>query len=466
MSDKSKLFLMVAVSSLASQISLDMFQSGFILALSPLMMAIFLYLFKDLDPFRACCWMTLFSPLVRFVVEFVKTEQFGNTLLYVFPDAGFFFGYALIFAIATKDWGYAPYHKFYIRILLADFIGNCLEQTLRVMAGLTTSSIQSFVTFAVIALIRGFIVILVCIAADTYMSLLEKREHEENYKQLLLMASGFQSEVYSMRKNMNEIEDIMTNAFSLYQNLSDGEYPEELKDKALMIAKDIHEVKKGYRRVIQGLQDNFLADFTSDETLPLGDILKIISVDVDRARNLEGVNLSFHSSYESNYSIQKFFAFMSIVENFVTNSIDALARMPKNHRGEIFVRCRDMTRGGVKYCVIEIKDNGPGIPEEDLEYIYVPGFSTKFDEDTGDIQRGVGLTLAKDLLEAQFNGTIEVKTDDKGTRFLLWFPIDKLTEQVNSYSNFEKTIASEDNVKQYEMLHDNNKEIDADNAEV
>lgn len=457
MTKNARLFLMIAVSSLASQISLNMFNSGFILALSPLMMSIFLYLFKDLDPFRACCWMSLFSPLVRFTVELLKTENFDSTLLYVFPDVGFFLGFGIFFAIIAKSWGYAPYHRFYLRITLADFFGNCMEQTLRVILGLTTYSIETFVTFAVIAMARCFIVILVCIAADTYMSLLEKREHEENYKQLLLLASNFQSEVYSMRKNMNEIEDIMTNAFSLYENLSERDYPEELKDKALMIAKDIHEIKKGYRRVIQGLQDSFLADFAGDDTLPMGDILKIISVDVDRARDVDGVNLSFNSSFESNYTIQKYFAFMSIVGNFITNSIDALSQMPKSHRGEIFVRCRDMSKEGKKYCVIEIKDNGPGIPEEDLEYIYVPGFSTKFNETTGDIKRGVGLTLAKDLLEAQFDGNIEVKTDTKGTRFLLWFPVEKLTENVNSYSDFGSSIASEDNVEQYESTKSMNR---------
>ncbi len=450
MNKNAKLFLMIAVSSLASQISLNMFQSGFILALSPLFMCVFLYLFKDLDAFKAGCLMAFFSPLVRLIVEMIKTGQFSGPFLYVFPDVGFFFGHAVFFSFATKNLGYLPYHKFYIRLVLCDFFGNTCEQTLRVMAGLTAYSINSFTTFAIIALIRSFIVILICIASDTYMSLLEKREHEENYKRLVLMASTFESEVYSMRKNMNEIEDIMTNAFSLYQSLDDEDASPELKNKALLIAKDIHEVKKGYRRVIQGLQDNFLSDFTDDSRLNISDLLKILSIDVDRSRDLEGTNISFHSSYETNYSIQKHFAFMSIIRNFISNSIDALSEMPKSHRGDIFVRCRDMIKGGVKYCAIEIKDNGPGIPEDSLEYIFVPGYSTKFDEETGDINRGVGLTLAKDLLEDQFDGNLECESSPKGTLFTLWFPVEKLVENVNSYSNYGVTINSEDNVEQYE----------------
>ena len=451
MNKNARLFLMVAVSSLASQISLNMFQSGFILAMSPLMMTIFLYLFKDLNPLSACCWMALFSPMVRLLAETIKTGNFSSTLLYVFPDVGFI-GFAVFFAYATKKLGYEPYHKFYIRIALCDFFGNCCEQTLRVILGLTSYSLNSFATFGAIALIRSFIVILVCIASDTYMSLLEKREHEENYKRLVLMASTFESEVYSMRKNMNEIEDIMTNAFALYQKLNSDEYPSEVKNTALNIAKDIHEVKKGYRRVIRGLQDNFLADFSDDSRMSISDLLKIMSIDVDRTRDSENKNISFHSSCETDHLIQKHFALMSILRHFISNSIDSFDEMPKNYHGEIYVRCRDMNKNGIKYCAIEIKDNGPGIPEDSIDYIFVPGYSTKFDEDTGDINRGVGLTLAKDLLEDQFNGSIDIESSPKGTLFTLWFPVDKLTERVNSDSNRGGTFGSRDNVEQYEEI--------------
>ena len=441
MNKNARLFLMVAVSSLASQISLDMFQSGFILAMSPLMMMVFLYLFKDLDAFKACCLMAFFSPLVRLTIMVINGGEIGESLLYVFPDAGFFLGFAITFAYITRRFGYSPYHLFYLRIILADFLGNSTEQSLRVLFGLTSYSMKSFVTFGIIAFIRGFIVILVCIAADTYMSLLEKREHEENYKKLIIMASTFESEVYSMRKNMNEIEDIMTNAFSLYRKLDSDEYDPELSNTALMIAKDIHEIKKGYRRVIQGLQDNFLEEFSDDSTLPLSDLLKILAADTERSKEAKENNILFHSSFETNYIIQKHFAFMSILKNFISNCVDALADMPKPHKGEIYIRCRDMRKDGTSYCAIEIKDNGPGIPEDDLEYIYVPGYSTKYDEETGDINRGVGLTLAKDLLESQFDGHIEVESTGKGTTFTLWFPVDQLTAKENSYSNlsFERS---------------------------
>lgn len=442
MSKTNRLVLMVAVSSLASQISLNMFGTGFILAMSPFMMAVFLYFFRDLDPLKACLWMTLFSPLVRLLVTIANTGDIGKSVHLVTPDTGFFFGYAIFFSIVFKNLGYTPYHKFYFRIVLCDFLGNCCEQTFRVAVGLAEYTWSSFLAFVAIALIRSFLVVLVCMASDAYRSLLERTEHEENYKRLVLMASTFNSEVYFMQKNMNEIEDIMKNAYDLYRDLRSGDYPNELQATSLSIAKDIHEVKKGYKRVIKGLQDNFLSDF-ADSRIKLSDLIKILSVDIERTREMLGINLGFSGSCETDHLIQKHFAFMSIVRNLISNSIDAIMSMPGNPRGEIYMRCRDMTKDGKDYCAVEVKDNGPGIPENLMDILFVPGFSTKYNESTGDINRGLGLTLAKDLMEEKFEGSIEVSSDKRGTTFTLWFPVDMLTEQVPS--NTEGTIFSLDN---------------------
>lgn len=447
MNKNARLFLMIVVSSLASQLSINMFQSGFIIALSPLMMAIFLYLFKDLNSFRACCFMTVFSPLVRLVATIIETGDALTSMRYVLPDMGYFFAYALLFAYATRNMGYSPYHMFYFRLALCDFFSNVSEQTVRVISGLTEYSTNSFLVFLMIAIIRSLLVILICIAVDSYKSLLERTEHEENYKRLVLMASTFNSELYFIQKNMKEIEDIMKNAYDLYRELDAGDFPDDLRETSLTIAKDIHEVKKGYKRVVKGLQDNFLTDF-KDSRIMLSDLLKILSVDVDRTRDTLHINLSFYSSCETDYLIQKHFAFMSILRNIVSNSIDALETMSGRHRGEIYVRCRDISKNNKKYCAVEVKDNGPGIPDNLVEYLFVPGFSTKYNEETGDINRGLGLTLAHDLMEEKFHGEIQVSSGKNGTTFTLWFPVDMLTEQVPS--NRTETIFSIDNMEEYQ----------------
>ena len=54
--------------------------------------------------------------------------------------------------------------------------------------------------------------------------------------------------------------------------------------------------------------------------------------------------------------------------------------------------------------IFEITDDGPGISERQLSNIFKMGYSTKFDEKTGNIYRGVGLVGVKNAVEEQFKG--------------------------------------------------------------
>ncbi|WP_431803841.1 ATP-binding protein [Halobacillus andaensis] len=62
--------------------------------------------------------------------------------------------------------------------------------------------------------------------------------------------------------------------------------------------------------------------------------------------------------------------------------------------------------------VFEISDNGPGVPENVLPYIFVRGFSTKQGE-----QRGFGLFNVREIVE-ELGGTFEIDTEaSRGTTF-------------------------------------------------
>ena len=68
------------------------------------------------------------------------------------------------------------------------------------------------------------------------------------------------------------------------------------------------------------------------------------------------------------------------------------------------------------YLVINIKDEGTGIPDEDLQHIFDPFFTTK-SEGTG-----LGLSIVHEIME-QHGGRIEAKRNpDHGMTFSLYFP--------------------------------------------
>ncbi|HRX01316.1 MAG TPA: HAMP domain-containing sensor histidine kinase, partial [Cyclobacteriaceae bacterium] len=97
-----------------------------------------------------------------------------------------------------------------------------------------------------------------------------------------------------------------------------------------------------------------------------------------------------------------------VVINLVTNSIHALENKPD---GLITLNAYEENNR----IVVEVSDNGKGIPEKELEEIFVPFFSTKKEGS------GIGLSLSKQIMSLH-GGTIKVKSQPGvGTSFFLNF---------------------------------------------
>ena len=70
-------------------------------------------------------------------------------------------------------------------------------------------------------------------------------------------------------------------------------------------------------------------------------------------------------------------------------------------------------------CVLTIADNGCGIPEDALEKIFQPFYTTK-SEGQG---TGLGLPIVKDIID-KHNGTIQIESQvDAGTSVHIGLPV-------------------------------------------
>jgi signal transduction histidine kinase len=98
------------------------------------------------------------------------------------------------------------------------------------------------------------------------------------------------------------------------------------------------------------------------------------------------------------------------LQNMVKNSMEA---MPDG--GQLVVRTR-MTRTGV---AMDLIDTGQGISSPTLIKMFEPFYTTK---DSGS---GLGLPMAKKVIEAH-GGVINVQSEEgRGTQFTLEFPMPK-----------------------------------------
>jgi signal transduction histidine kinase len=143
--------------------------------------------------------------------------------------------------------------------------------------------------------------------------------------------------------------------------------------------------------------------------------------DVNLAEELEAV-LAMHAARLSGIEVLRDYADVPAVpayanelnqvwSNLIENAVDAM-----NGAGELRLR---ISRDGAAAAVVEIGDNGPGIPPEIMPRLFQPFFTTK------DIGKGtgLGLHLSRDIVVHRHNGSIDVTSLPGDTRFSVRLPL-------------------------------------------
>ncbi|MCI8877344.1 MAG: sensor histidine kinase [Oscillospiraceae bacterium] len=121
---------------------------------------------------------------------------------------------------------------------------------------------------------------------------------------------------------------------------------------------------------------------------------------------LANSSLPEHSAYLSTEEL------VTVVGNLLENAIEAVDAQNRDWPRSVVVQITEDERG----LLVIVSDTGTGIPPEDLERIYTPGFSTKAEEG-----RGVGMGLIREIV-ARREGSIEVDSEaGTGTTFTLIF---------------------------------------------
>ncbi len=103
--------------------------------------------------------------------------------------------------------------------------------------------------------------------------------------------------------------------------------------------------------------------------------------------------------------------------NLISNAIDSLGE----EGGVISLSTQHQKRvSGKNFVQVVVKDNGKGIPEKELEFIFEPYFTTKHENQERE-GTGIGLTIVRQIVQAH-GGSIEVKSVvGEGTLFFVNF---------------------------------------------
>ncbi len=406
-----KMILIGLVDAIISGFYLKIFPFDYTINLAVVILPIYYYLDRRLVPAYTSLFIAGIGLLFRTVTGYYYYGSFANAFWADFNFLYFDITYGVLFTLLFYKRENKTLYAFFFSALACDFAGNAAEFISRF--GLEDYlSNEVMATLMLVAVIRATISVLLISAIKYYNFFLRKEEHDERYRMQMNLLSDLRGEIYFLKNNTEHVESVMDEAFSLYREY-DALSPEEQKTKALNIAKNVHEIKKNYFRVIEGI-DDIIIEETPFDKLSLSDLTKILYISTLRTIEKEQRNIILDFDVQSSAPVHEHSMVMSTLRNLINNAIEAI-----DGNGEIkLIHSED------EYShYFTIIDNGSGMDAETLHFIFKAGFSTKYDDYTGNSNRGIGLTLVKDIIENYFDGKIEVFSKPKvGTRFELQIP--------------------------------------------
>lgn len=414
--------------TLAAQFSVNLFIADFKISLAVTGLPLFFFLTEEFPLPEVTFFSAAGVFLSRAVMLWLRTGTqygaasgvpagFGHCLAAAFPETGFYICYGLLLFLYSRFLKQKEHFREWMAfpLLFIDYAANFTELFLRVQTEALNVKTQMGIFF--IAILRFMVIMAVLVSFDRYKLLLQQREHEERYRRLLVLISRLQGEMIWMKKNTALIEETMRVAYRLSEEIKSSGSDTRYAAEALSVAKDIHEIKKEYFVILRGISEALEEELVSDK-MELLEMFSLLKDFLYRAARESKKELSMSIRCEDTVYTDKQYILMSVFRNLLQNALEA----EKDDRIEILIREH---REGADY-VFEVTDHGPGIKKEYLDEVFTPGFSTKIDYTTGEINRGLGLNLVKELVEEKLGGRITLNSQPGTTTFTITIPAGKI----------------------------------------
>ena len=151
----------------------------------------------------------------------------------------------------------------------------------------------------------------------------------------------------------------------------------------------------------------------------IGDALKVVLGLVDENMRVSGVTVKTDLSRISPiFGLEN--QFSHVLFNLLSNALDVLKTLPPEQERSISVAGYE--EGGV--AVVTVSDTGPGIAPENADKIFDIYFTTREAEGG----TGLGLYMARAIIEESFRGTIRLADSKSGASFEIRIPVSQNQE--------------------------------------
>ena len=412
---KKTIFVSIIV-ALASQISIGLITSDFRVSAGIIFFVLFLSYYEELKPIPLGILSGIMVYFLRVMVYFLINRNINDIGISYLLEILFYIFYAIIYSLLTNKDNKNNINSVFFIMIISDLGANFIEVLVRTSIDNSPFPWEIGTTLFIVSILRSTIIWLLLNGFKYYRMLLLKEEHENRYKKLLWLTSQLKTEMYWIEKNMDNIEKLMSESYELFEKINLNEDNESWANRALSIARDVHEIKKENGLAIRGMQEITESEL-KDKGMNFKDIMNILFETMKRETRRLDKDIELVFNIEENFYTSKHYYFMSMFRNLIMNSMDSIPSSQKGAKISVIHQI-----DGDQHHFI-VSDNGTGIDEEGLKFVFSPGFSTKINYNTGEVNRGLGLSIVQYIVEDQLGGRVSVSsTVGKGTSFYIYIP--------------------------------------------
>ncbi|MBC2582468.1 sensor histidine kinase [Clostridium sp. DJ247] len=386
---------------------------------------LFLLLWIKNFPLLLCGFIVGLCVLVfRISIDWFIKGGFQLAPDFILHFSAFFYyiSYALFFYLAKiNKLHHKPFLLGFLCILI-EMLANIVELSFRhYILGTVVSSLILWQVI-VIAVIRTFFSLAFFYIIKLYETRQIAEQQQEQNRHMLLLISNLFEESVQLKKSLQNAEDITRDCYNLYQHLQNNQQgldKDTLAQKMLLIAGQVHEIKKDNQRIYVGLS-KLICDKKPIDYMSAEEIVNIIIPANKKYSSSLRKNIKFISSIQENLPNLHVFTVLSLINNLVSNSVEAIEAI-----GIIKISINTVS----EMIEFQVQDNGISIPEKKRKLIFRPGYTTKYDV-SGKPSTGMGLPYVKEVV-TNLGGNItlvNLPIEDKKS-FIIKLPINSLTEK-------------------------------------
>lgn len=410
------IFIICIVSTLMGQFYISPFNTGFRLTLVVFFTSLFLLYFRTYNAILISSSVGICTFLFRSFIFYLRNDlAFLDVLTQFSPVLYYYFFFGLFFKVlrVRENLDY-PLNGF-LSLLVADALPNIIEASIR-KVWIISDFGPIINQIIIIGILRTSAVMIIYYWIRYYINKLQTTEKEKYYRESTILISKLKTELFFLRKSRQNIEDLVAFTHNHYEAIEDEKY----KAPLLKIAKDIHEIKKDYLRVTTGMSSIFDSD-TNIKFMSNKDIFDVIEDNTLRMIDSKKKKIQFSVKYCEVFLTDKYYSTISVLNNLIINSIDAIESSGKINIGS-FVRDNEV--------VFYVEDTGEGIPQDKLDVVFKAGYTTKYDVETGKMSTGLGLAHVNNIVTDFFKGKLDIEsTVKKGTKISFTIPKELLTRK-------------------------------------